>query len=235
MLRILAGPVFFALCVAVSLGETLLIPYTAFPDTRHAVKVKEVVDHYTFHRKLNENRFMTTDEVLDYLLDNMPLTATIMRHLGLEEYVISVGDDGMMVYDDKAGMTGTFEPVYVTRAKRIFYGDGFFDTGILGKIRGESVLVMVYRKEEPDIVCNTVTVFIRVHGLLGPLCKVASPILNGMVGRKSATLLNASIVLSEELASDPESVYERISECEEITSEELGDFRNTFLTVVECP
>jgi len=225
MLRILAAPAFFILCVAASPGETLLIPYAAFPDGRHAGKVKEVVDHYTFHRRLNENRFKTTDKVLNYLLDNMPLTSTIMRHLGLEKYVINVDDDGMMTYDDKAGMTGTFEPVY--------YGDGLFDAGILGKIRGESVLVMDYRKEEPDIVCNTVTVFIRVHGLLGPLCKLASPILNGMVGRKSASLLNASVVLSEELASDPQSVYEKISGCDEITSEELGDFRKTFLDDAE--
>jgi len=235
MLQFFSLLAFVILCVASSLGETLLIPYCAFPDASQARKVKRVVDHYAFHRKLNKNRFKTTPEVLNYLLDNMALTSVIMRHMGLVEYEIATRDDGIMTYDDKAGMVGTFEPVYASPTKRIFYGDGSFDAGILGNIRGESVLVMDYCMEEPDIVANTVTVFIRVHGLFAPLCKLASPILNGMVGKKSATLLNASVILSEQLASDPQAVYDEISDCKGITSDELIDFGRTFLAPARCP
>ncbi len=233
MVRALVLSVFVTVCTAASFGEDLLIPYDAFPSNKLAKKVKKVVDRCTFNRRLNENRFKTTSKVLNYLLDRMAFTSAIMRHLELEKYVITRRDDGVMLYDDKAGMTGVFQPAYVTPAKRIFYGDGFFDIGFLGKIRGESVLVMDYCQKEPDVMANTVTVFIRVRGLLGPLCKLASPILNGMIGKKSATLLNASAKLSEQLASDPEGVYEEIIDCDDITPGDLSDFRAEFLETAE--
>jgi len=210
-------------------GENLLIPFTAFPDLDAAAKVKKVVDHHTFRRQFNENRFKSSTKVFDYLLDRMPLTSVIMRHLGLEEYATAVGADGVMTSDDKHGMVGTFEPVYHEGGKRIFYGDGSFDAGILGNVRGESVIVMDCKEEEPNVLCNKVTVFIRVHGLLGPLCKMASPILNGLVSRKSGALLNASAELSQQLTENPAAVLERIRECEQITPEQLADFRDVFL------
>lgn len=233
MVRVFVVPMLVVLCAVASLGESLLIPYGAFTDVGQAGKVKKVVDHATFHSKLNENRFNTTAEVLSFLLDRMVLTSAMMRHLELEKYVIAMGDDGTMTYDDKEGMTGTFEPVYATAAKRIFYGDGLFDVGWFGKVHGESVLVMDYSQEEPDVVCNTVTVFIRVHGLLGPLCKLASPILNGMVGKKSASLLDASVKLSELLAADPRKVYEDIKDCADITAEQFKIFRESFFDAEE--
>ncbi|NQT21621.1 MAG: hypothetical protein HQ592_18090 [Planctomycetes bacterium] len=235
MVRVCVVTTFVFLCAAASLGETLLIPYDAFSDTTQATKVKKVVDHTTFRRRLNENRFDTTAEVLGFLLDRMVLTSAMMRHLGLEKYVIAKDANGTLTYDDKAGMTGTFEPVYATTVKRIFYGNGLFDLGLLGKVRGESVLVMDYCQEQPNVVCNTVTVFIRVHGLLGPLCRIAAPLLNGMVGRKSASLLDASVKLSELLASDPRKVYERIKNCADITLEQLNIFRESFFGVEEAP
>ena len=228
MVRVFVVATLVVLCAVASIGESLLIPYGSFADGDQARKVKKVVDRATFHRKLNENRFNTTAEVLGFLPDRMALTSAMMRHLELEKYVIDRDDDGTMTYDDKAGMTGTFEPVYETTVKRIFYGNGLFDVGFLGKVRGESVLVMDYREEQPDVVCNTVTVFIRVHGLLGPLCRLASPVLNGMVGKKSASLLDASVKLSELLASDPEKVYEDIKDCANITAEQLTIFRESF-------
>jgi hypothetical protein len=230
MTHIVFGPAIVILCAAPSFAEELLIPYTAFPDLPIARKVKEVVDHYTFHRALNANRFKSTAKVFDYLLDRMPLTSVIMRHMGIEKYEITVGEDGVMTYDDKQGMVGTFIPAYAEGNKRVFYGDGSFDTGILGAIRGQSVVVMDCSQEEPQLICNRVVVFIRVRGLLAPLCKIASPILNGMVTRKSGALLKASTILSEQLTDNPEGVYEEIRDCEAIRPEELLDFREAFLS-----
>jgi hypothetical protein len=220
---------FVVAATAVCPAEKLLIPYTEFCDAEAAKKVRSVAEHYTFHREFDNNRFESTTKVFDYLMDRMPLTSTIMRHLELEEYEITVNDDGTMIYDDKHGMIGTFEPVYATSEKRIFYGDGTFDASVLGDIRGQSVVVMDYCQEEPNVIRNKVTVFIRVRGLLGPVCKLASPILNGMVGRKSATLLNASTILSERLAKDPQGVYEDLVDCTAITDDQRRDFAALFL------
>ena len=229
MKRFCCVPLIFLLYAPMCPGENLLIPFTALPALNDAQKVKRVVDSYTFHRQFNDNKFKSSPKVFDYLLDRMPLTSVIMRHLELEEYEIVVRDDGMMIYDDKQGMTGTFEPVYHEGNKRIFYGDGLFDAGILGDVRGESVVVMDCSEEEPDVMRNKVTVYIRVHGLLGPLCKAASPILNGLVSRKSGALLQASAQLSEQLTEDPAGVLERIRTCAAITPEQLADFRSVFL------
>ena len=232
MLRMLRAPFLLLLIPAIavaSYAETLLVPYTAFPNPEEALKVMNVLDHCTFKHTLKEKRFNSTSKVFNYLLDRMPLTTAMMRELGLANYTVSTRPDGVMMCDDHEGVVGTLEPVYTTSEKRIIYGDGSFDAPVIGKMRGESVVVLDYVEEEPGVICNTVTVYVRVHSFLAPLMKLASPVVRGMVTRKSAILLNASMTLSEQLTTDPGSVYERICNSEQITPDDLRAFRKEFV------
>jgi len=212
-------------------ADAILIPYDGFPNPAEARKVKKVVDSYTFYRRIEQKRFNGTASAFNFLLDRMPMTAAMMREMGLEKYVISIREDGVMMCDDKEGVVGTLEPMYCAPNKRIFYGDGTFSTGVVGRIRGESVVVLEYAQEQPNVVCNTITVYIRVHSFFSPLMRLASPIVRSMVSRKTTALLNASMKLSEQLVTDPEGVYREICDCRDITPEQLGEFRRIF---IEC-
>ncbi|HUW34787.1 MAG TPA: hypothetical protein VM223_24525 [Planctomycetota bacterium] len=232
MLRMLRAPFLLLLIPAIavaSYAETILVPYTAFPNPEEALKVMNVLDHCTFKHTLKEKRFNSTSKVFNYLLDRMPLTTAMMRELGLANYTVSTRPDGVMMCDDHEGVVGTLEPVYTTPEKRIIYGDGSFDAPVIGKMRGESVVVLDYVEEEPGVICNTVTVYVRVHSFLAPLMKLASPVVRGMVTRKSATLLNASMTLSERLWKEPGTVLDEIDECEDITPADKEGLRKTFV------
>ena len=206
-----------------------LLPYKAFPDEAQAKKVKAVVDHRTFRHSIADTRFQSDSRTFNYLLDRMPMTTAIMREMGLEKYEITSCPDGTMKCDDKEGVIGTMETAYTANDKRVYYGDGTFDAPLLGKIRGESVVVLDYVQQEPGVMANTVTIFIRVHSFFAPIMKLFSPAIKGMVTRKSASLMGASMKLSEKLTCDPEAVYDKIQDSEIITPGELSDFKKAFL------
>ena len=226
-----------AILATASCAELLLVPLDCFGNRADAKKVSEVLDHCTFQHTLKDTRFISTPGTFNYLLDRMPFTTTVMRELKLAKYVVTTRPDGVMWCDDNDGMVGTFEPVYCTDAKRVFYGNGTFDAPILGKIRGESVIVLDYVQDEPGTIRNTVTIFLRVHSFFAPIMKLAAPIVKGMVTRKSASLLGACTKLAEQLSTDPQSLYDQIRTSESITEDEQADFRKAFLpdTVMREP
>ena len=232
MLRRLLLALPIALCAILATAacaEMLLIPFDCFQKPCDVKKVKEVVDHHTFQHTLKDSKFASSSETFNYLLDRMPFTVSVMRELGLSKYVITTRPDGVMWCDDNDGVVGTFEPVYTTDTKRVFYGDGKFDAPLVGKIRGESVIVMDYVQDEPGTIRNTVTIFLRVHSFLAPIMKLAAPIVKGMVTRKSASMLGAATTLAARLSTDPKSVYDQICKSDSITEAELADFRKAFL------
>jgi len=224
-LLLLIPAVALAACAA-----NLAVPYSAFPVPEEALKVKEVLDHCTFRHTLKEKRFNSTGKVFNYMLDRMPLTTAIMRDLGLANYTVTTRPDGVMMCDDNEGVVGTLEPVYTTPERRIIYGDGSFDAPVIGKMRGESVVVLDYVEEEPGLISNTVTVYVRVHSFLAPVMKLAAPAVRGMVSRKSATLLNASMTLSERLWKEPDVVLNEIRDSEDISPAEMEGMRKEFVT-----
>jgi len=229
MLRASFLPLIPALALA-SYAANIQVPYSAFPDPEEALKVKEVLDHCTFRHTLKEKRFNSTGKVFNYMLDRMPLTTAMMRELSLANYTVTTGADGVMMCDDHEGVVGTLEPVYTTPEKRVIYGDGSFDAPVIGKMRGESVIVLDYVEEQPGVISNTVTVYVRVHSFLAPVMKLASPVVRGMVTRKSAILLNASMTLSERLWKEPGTVLDEIRDSEDITPAEMEGLRKEFVT-----
>jgi len=224
LLVALAAPLLFNL----RSHAAITIPYSAFPEKEDVKKVKKVLEKYTLTHTTSAKRFKSTSRTFNFLLDHMPLTTAIMRELGLEKYEITRRDDGTMMSDDKDGVVGTFEPVFVSDKRRILYGDGMFSAGLLGDIRGESVVVIDYVEDDSEVKCET-AVFVRVHGFLAPFVRLASPIIRGMVSRKSASMLTASMTLSEQLTTDPGRVYERICNSEQITPDDLRAFRKEFV------
>jgi len=231
MFRLLKAAVIAVLSASSLLNASgeLSLPYSDFPKKADAKKVREVVDHYTLTHSTPEKPFNTTSRTFNFLLDHMPLTTAIMRELDLEKYVITVREDGTMMSDDNDGVVGTFEPVFCTKSRRVLYGDGTFSAGLLGDIRGESVVVIDYVEDGPAVKCAT-AVYVKVHGFFAPFVRLASPIIRGMVSRKSASILTASMALSEKLTTDPDSVYEKIRKSDQITPEDMVEFRKEFVT-----
>ena len=218
-----------ALGLGLSAEEEYSIPYDQLsPD--QAERVRDVMDTATLSTEFEREEVASSVATYDFLLDRLPLTARMVRALGLGKYVIkSVEDEGCLVLDDREGVKVSMYEVYRGEGLRVYYTKGYYQGPLLPKVRGRGVIALKYSQEGDRIATNAKLWFRIDSGIARAMTKVFHPIVLSIVKDKGGVFVVAARQIAGRAAQDPEGLYETLKTSGRFTDEELGEYRSAIL------
>jgi len=180
-------------------------------------------------RTMVESRF----DVYEFLLEELPFTASVVRALGKGNYDIfhksvAPGEtqkererrERTFFMNDRAGMEVAAELVFHEEGKWIYYVWGRYSF-LIAPIRGTAVIVMTARETGKSLETEA-RVFL-------PVAHVAAPILEGIVQEKAALFIEAARTMAEETARDPQSLLRSARGAPGVDEEVLKRFEARFI------
>ncbi|MDA0837037.1 MAG: hypothetical protein O3B01_13465 [Planctomycetota bacterium] len=210
------------------------IPFDKLTDA-DAARVQAVVKHRSFKRELKKVEFTGTSELYAFLLDRMPFAADAVRALDIENYRVRDNEDGSYTADDGAGATGTFEIVYSSEGKKVFYALGQYDGKVLN-MRGRAVAVVEFEEAEGQKMQNWVSLYFKFDSLvLNSVVKVISLLIGPLIDKKIQYFLDATRTLCKMMVEDPQKAYARLEKAKEMDKKALKEFHKQFVNGLVSP
>ncbi|MHC4607881.1 MAG: hypothetical protein ACYTAF_13290, partial [Planctomycetota bacterium] len=180
---------------------------------------------------IGEVEVRSTLELYEFLMDELPFTASILRARGEAKYDLfreaprpGEGPEGRerrrstYYLNDKEGMQMALELVYHERGKWIYYMWGTYS--FLFTFRGTAVVV-VTAEPEGDVLRTRGRAYI-------PFPEKAGALVEGVVRRKSAVFIDASRSVAELAADDPEDLIRSVEGAEQVDKQLLEEFKERF-------
>ena len=197
---------------------------------------RNVVEGRTLFRDLPPVRFLGTIKLADWLLDRPAFAATMARHLypPVERYYVTRREDGTYEVNDLGALRGSFHLVAHEGNRRVYFCQGEFRSlAQILKLSGGLVFTLELQEfaQGSDPYAEvTPQLYVRLdnivaHGLL----KALSPLINGVIDRRVANLATATQTISERLVRDPAGLYREMRSWPDLKSEDLEEYRQTFL------
>lgn len=228
--------------LALSAGLSLLVgcaaievdPYVV-PKDRLSEAQRRKVDHVLADVAavvpLEEALIKSRLEIYQFLLDEMPFTAGVVRELGRGKWKISrdpVDPDTFNVVDPE-GYRLRFELVLKEPGRRFYVTQGIFQMGILPALEGSTVIAMRMRPEG-SVIRTDAVVYVRVEtGLYASLAKGARSLLEAKVRERAGFFIQAARWVAEEAAARPTWLAMQVDGSREVDQAMLEIFRNRFL------
>jgi hypothetical protein len=216
------------------------IPYGELNE-RHREKLKSVMKNLTTTVPLPLTRVESRSEIYTFLLEELPFTAEVCRALGKASYDVfrdpRVPEEkaalekwrGTYFLDDRKGMKLRVERVIAEKERRIFYTYGSYKMSGLPKIRGRSVIVVVWNETE-GILATEAKVFLQVTTpVFRTLAGIGRGLVEKMVRKKSTLFIQAARWVAEAARKDPAALYEKIRDDENVDPEVRKEFHRRFL------
>lgn len=207
------------------------IPYDELEET-DVTKVKAVVNHRSIFRRLKKIEFTGTSKVYEFLLTRLKFSADAVRALKIENYRVTVKEDGTLTADDGAGATGVFQLVYEKPGKRIYYAVGKYK-GSLFRLKGRAVAVLEFEEAESKKrkMYNWVDLYFRIDNIvLSTVVRVISPIIGPLVDKKIGYFLGATQRICQRVTDDPKKVYDAVRNSKDVSKDDLAAFKDEFLS-----
>jgi hypothetical protein len=197
--------------------------------------VSRTVARRTTSRAVDPVRFIGRQEHEEFLLDHLPLAATIARRLNpdLKPYHITEQSAGLYEVDDRGSIHGRLHQIAGAPGRRVYLAEGEFRSRAeFIRFTGAMVIALRYteaRKRDGALLVNEPHLYVRidnvlVHGFL----KVLSPLLNAIIDRRIANLAAAAEVVSARLTNDPRGLYREMKGWEDVSDQERAAFRRHF-------
>jgi len=197
---------------------------------------RAVVEGPTLARALAPVRFAGTLQATEWLLAHPPLAAALARHLHppLERYHLTPLGPGRYEVDDQGNLRGELRLVAAGVRRRVYLCEGEFRSlGPLLALTGDMVFTLEYRQLQAgqDPLMEVVPqVFLRLDNVLAHgLLKVLSPLLQGIIDRRVASLAAATKIVGERLTRDPAGLYREMGTWADLQPGDLEAFRTAFL------
>lgn len=183
------------------------VDFKLVPDELKA-EVKETLEKPTFFLSKVKFEFQTKPAIYSFLLDNIPISASLARALRVESY--SVVEEAPQRYyaTDGAGLMGNVWLLSKEANGGYCYGRGTYDGSIVGRVSGSVFVIATWEETESGGVRNNLYIYIRVHSAaLRAAAKALKPLLNAVANRKLKTFLESVECLAVTLHSDPNKAY----------------------------
>ncbi len=201
-------------------------------------EISWVTEDYTIHVDREEETFYTDSVTLEYLIERPPLTAAILSEVGIMDYEITMDKGGIFHLDDRNGVTAEFEQIYTARQKKVYYGKGMYKIrllpGLIIDITGKGIVILEYSKDDAEE-DSPLYINLNFYGktdnkVLDSIFRIFTTIVNLLVDRKISSYISNVREISEWIYEAPEEVYKKIDESEDISKEELMEYKRIFLS-----
>ncbi|MFQ6110769.1 MAG: hypothetical protein ACE5LX_01925 [Nitrospinota bacterium] len=197
-------------------------------------EMKFVLENYTVKRGWEGFTFRSKKSILLFLLDRLPLAASMARSLKLSRYVVLKKGENSYYLDNQNGLTGNFKLIYNKDNIRIYWGEGEYNGWIIRGLEARGFTYIRYRENVQDgktyVVNDFYSYFHVEESITAFLIRVVDTILRLLADREINQSIEAARVVSEMLAKEPQKLYEKIREDKFITQRDLEEFRKEFLS-----
>lgn len=222
-------------CVASAVEpDPTAVPLDRLPP-RVREKVREIVDAEPLEILFERTHVRSRPEVYEYLLDELPFAAGMLRALGKAKYRVfrdtvppDAGEEERerirhtYYLDDREGMELAAELVYRDGRKWVFYLWGKYS--FLFEIQGRSVVVVTAEPEGEGLATQA-----RVFVESGPIVSLVPGLVEGVVREKSKVFVEAARRVAEAAAEDPDGLMRNVRGSSEVDEQILQQFEERFL------
>lgn len=220
----------------------LQIPFEEV-DPRYRDRVRQIVTSPELVVPIERTPTRSNAEAYDFLLDELPFTASVVRAMGAGRYEIwteeSVATEAAATeeeadlrrrtfyMDDREGLM--IRAVRVLKAEQlwVYYTYGVYDLGLV-RVRGWSVIVVTYVPRE-DVLDTEATVYVHVTGFAARGAQSRPELVTRIVSDKSTIFIRAARTVAEAARADPEGLYRAARRARDVDRETLENFRRRFL------
>ena len=163
-------------------------------------------------------------DIYEYLLEELPFTAGVLRALGKTNYRIFRDDKAPDTFflDDGKGMKLAAELVYRGPGKWVYFVWGTYSFVFV--VRGSSVIV-VTTHQKGGLLETEARVFIKK----GFAVKAVPGLVEKVVRQKAVIFVDAAKSVAEAVAADPDGVMRNVRGSPEVDEEKLSEFERRFL------
>ncbi len=221
-------------------GDPYEIPWAALSE-KQSKKVHTVVDAPTAIVDLARTEVNSRLDVYEFLLDELPFTAGVLRELKESKYQIGrpVLDETATaeqrrdwkrtyLFDDLEGLQLQAEMVYRDARRSIYYTYGRYDLGIV-QMWGRSVIIVVYGMERGALMTEA-RVFSTVDGkTAAAAAKALSGAVENTVRRKGFAFIAVAQKVAELTASNARLLHDQLKGSSEVDPATLEEYRRLFV------
>ncbi|MFQ5692150.1 MAG: hypothetical protein ACE5IM_03785 [Nitrospinota bacterium] len=190
-----------------------------------------LADYSIFRQQ--RSRFESTPKVYWYLINRLPLAATLIRILDFGKYKVSENPDGTLTVDNQSGLVLKVWLHHKSEDQLVSYLEGAYNAWWTTGIHGRAAVWLRFRPmkiEGRPVMENEFRGFIK---FANPVVELVARIVNFFVQRLAEKEIqqsqNAGRKLAELLAKDPAKVYAAMKKSREISPQDLKEFQETFL------
>jgi hypothetical protein len=226
--------------VDVPVGDPYEIPWGML-STKQAEKVHKVLDEPTAIVNLERTEVRSRLDVYEFLLDELPFTAGVLRELKESKYLISrpvidaqATDEERKawrrtyLFDDQDGLRLQAEMVFRDARRSIYYTYGRYDLGLV-QVWGRSVIVVVYQDESGALMTEA-RVYTQVEGKsVAAAARILAGALENAVKRKGFAFIKVAQKVAELTASNARVLYDQVKGSTELDAAVTEEYRRRFV------
>lgn len=169
----------------------------------------------------------SSKELYDFLIEELPFTASCVRALDRGKYVIT-RDGPTYFVDDKQSMKLEMRRLYQDDRRWVYVGRVTYEGTSFGKITGDALTIAAATPEAGGL-RSEARIYVRLDALTGILAKLVPGLFASALRRKASLFTDAARVVSEESKRDPAGFYEKIKASPEVDPDTLEKFRRRFI------
>jgi hypothetical protein len=222
-------------------GDPYEIPWASLSEKQRE-KLHRVLDNTLATVPLEPTEVKSRIDIYEFLLDELPFTAGVLRELKKSVYRIwrkpideKATDEERSawrrsyLFDDEEGLRLQAEMVYRDERRSIYYTYGRYDLGIV-QVWGRSVIVVVYERVKGALMTEA-RVYSQVEGKsIVAAAKMLSGALESAVRRKGFAFIHVAKLVAELTAEDPDLLYREVAGSKEVEAEALEEYRRRFVS-----
>ncbi|MBI4566740.1 MAG: hypothetical protein HY716_18850 [Planctomycetes bacterium] len=177
-------------------------------------------------------RVESRPDIYEFLLEELPFTAGVLRELGRATYRIRrearpEGEPETIVFDDGEGIEVRAELVLRERTRWIYVTDGRYDLGLFS-VWSRGVVIVVYEARDGAL-WTRARVYARLKGKVFELGALVLGLLESTIRSKALVFVDAAREVAELTAADPERLYRNVKGSREVDAGVLEEYRRRFL------
>jgi hypothetical protein len=193
-----------------------------------AERVMNLYHNPTLAVELEPRLVDSSKELYDFLIEELPFTASCVRALDRGKYVITREEPHTYFVDDKVSMKLEMRRLYQDERRWVYVGRVIYEGTSFGKITGDALTIAAATPTEGGLLSEA-RIYVRLDALTGFLAKLVPGLFASALRRKATLFTEAAKVVSEESKRDPAGFYEKIKASPEVDPNTLEKFRRRFI------
>ena len=221
-------------------GDPYEIPWASLSEKQRE-KLHRVLDDTIATVPLEPTEVRSRIDVYEFLLDELPFTAGVLRELKQSKYRIgrppidasATSEERAAwrrkyLFDDEEGLRLQAEMVYRDARRSIYYTYGRYDLGIV-QVWGRSVVIVVYQFVN-GLLMTEARVYSQIEGKsVVAAAKMLSGAVEAAVRRKGFAFIHVAKIVAELTAKDPGTLYREVVGSEEVEPAALEEYKRRFV------